>query len=262
VSLGIATSDAGYVRAEDMLGAAWTSMLDAKSAPEGAAEEVPPRAPRQARRKVMLPLAAALVALAVVVVLLWPRSAPVDPTASGPPAAAADARTDPDRSLARRPVAGSTDPGGPDVTASEVPEEAPISATPSAGLDLESTLLREPVAQSQGLERTKVAVPSLPQESPLPRTVAPLHLELRASEDVWVQVSIDGVGVLDAVLGPGQSRSFEGQRSAQLVIGNAGGLSVMWNGSDLGSLGAIGQVRRLSFTPTEIGPWQRPEPER
>ena len=40
---------------------------------------------------------------------------------------------------------------------------------------------------------------------------------------------------------------------AELLIGNAAGLDVIWNGRDLGQLGRTGQVRRLYFLPTEFG---------
>ena len=93
---------------------------------------------------------------------------------------------------------------------------------------------------------------------------APLSLELRARAEVWVKLTLDGSKVMDTTLRAGQKRVFEGERLADLMIGNAAGLVVYWNGRDLGSLGRTGEVRRLHFSPTDFGrgppppSWSRP----
>jgi hypothetical protein len=80
----------------------------------------------------------------------------------------------------------------------------------------------------------------------------PLTLELRAIAEVWVQVSLDGRDVLDAILQPGESHVFQGRSVIGLRVGNAAGLQVFWNGTDIGRMGEEGQVRRLYFTPLKV----------
>ena len=103
--------------------------------------------------------------------------------------------------------------------------------------------------------------PSTPVEPTPFHGEAPLTLELRAIEEVWVRLLVDGNEVIDATLQPGQTHVFEGETIADLRIGNAGGLTIFWNGHDLGSLGTLGQVRRLNFSPTRVRPGPPPVPE-
>ena len=102
--------------------------------------------------------------------------------------------------------------------------------------------------------------PEAKPEAPPFRGNLPLTLELRAISEVWVLVTLDGRTVLDATLQPGASHIFQGRSVAGLRIGNAAGLQVFWNGSDIGAMGREGQVRRLYFTPGEVGAGAPPEP--
>lgn len=86
-----------------------------------------------------------------------------------------------------------------------------------------------------------------------PSLAVPVFVRLVATAEVWVQGTTDGESVLDRVLQPGEVVELGGLESATLVIGNAAGLSVSWNGRDLGDLGTQGQVRRLYFTPDRVG---------
>jgi len=97
-------------------------------------------------------------------------------------------------------------------------------------------------------------------ERPPFRGNMPLTLELRAKAEVWVQVSLDGRDVLNATLQPGAVHVFQARSVAGLRVGNAAGLQVFWNGTDIGSMGAEGQVRRLYFTPEKVGAGAPPNP--
>ena len=96
-------------------------------------------------------------------------------------------------------------------------------------------------------------MPETPESVPLYRGEAPLTLELRASELVWVRLFMDGKQVINVNLKAGERRVFEGQRNADLTVGNAAGLTVFWNGTDIGRLGGPGVPRRLHFWPTRVG---------
>jgi hypothetical protein len=64
------------------------------------------------------------------------------------------------------------------------------------------------------------------------------------------------VGTIDA----GQSRVIRVGETAQILTGNAGGLSVTWQGSDVGKIGPVGQVRTVTLTPEGVS-IQAPAPK-
>lgn len=75
------------------------------------------------------------------------------------------------------------------------------------------------------------------------------EIRLSANALTWVRVR-DGektvyVGTIDA----GQSRVIRVSDTAQILTGNAGGLSVVWQGNDVGRIGPAGQVRTVTLTP-------------
>ena len=80
---------------------------------------------------------------------------------------------------------------------------------------------------------------------------APIALEIRATEEVWIRVTADGKVAFAGTLRPGQSRAFQGQANMNLLTGNAGGLEPVFNGKPLGPLGPRGQIRVLELTPAE-----------
>jgi cytoskeleton protein RodZ len=75
-----------------------------------------------------------------------------------------------------------------------------------------------------------------------------VHLTLAATEDTWVQVSADGKHVFSGVLKGQETRNIEGKENTRVLIGNAGGLQIEWNGRPLGTLGKRGEVRDVLFT--------------
>jgi len=105
------------------------------------------------------------------------------------------------------------------------------------------------------------AKPPNPAASP-PAPVAPIHLETRATEEVWIRVTCDAKIAFAGTLLAGQSRAFQGRETIQVLAGNAGGLEAVYNGKLLGPLGPRGHIRVLELTPTEYRILERkPPPE-
>jgi len=75
-----------------------------------------------------------------------------------------------------------------------------------------------------------------------------VHITLAATEDTWVHVTADGRTVFDGVIRGQESRNVDGKESMRVLIGNAGGLQIEWNGRQLESLGKRGEVRDVMFT--------------
>lgn len=92
--------------------------------------------------------------------------------------------------------------------------------------------------------------PAPPPPAPVKVKPTPLvmHIEIEALEPAWVTISdAGGNALLTRTLMPGDTRSFEVERSARLRTGNAGGLKVVLNGTSLGSIGPQGKIREVDF---------------
>jgi hypothetical protein len=76
-----------------------------------------------------------------------------------------------------------------------------------------------------------------------------IQLSVAATEDVWVRITIDGKVRLERVLAKGEVTRQAGNESARMLVGNAGGLDIRYNGSAIGQVGPRGQVRTIEFGP-------------
>jgi cytoskeleton protein RodZ len=124
---------------------------------------------------------------------------------------------------------------------------APPPAPPSA-----QNLPAEPPTSAGGLSAAQpqlpVAAPEASPAQPEPGP-APVRLDIRATEEVWIRVSADGKYLYSGTLQPGQTKTFQGQAAMSLLTGNAGGLEIDFNGKPLGPIGPKGQIRTVEFTP-------------
>jgi len=111
---------------------------------------------------------------------------------------------------------------------------------------------------------TKAAADSLGSEAQNPKPVAPatspvadkIRLELAATERTWLSVSADGKPAYTGILEAAETKVLEGQESARLRTGNAGGVSITFNGKSIGTIGPRGTTRTVVFSKTgyEIEP--------
>jgi cytoskeleton protein RodZ len=114
----------------------------------------------------------------------------------------------------------------------------------------------QPVAVSQPAQESPATTVTEPKAATVAEekhvTPAPsagkVELALTATEATWLSVTSDGTPVFSGILQPNQTKTIEGKETANLRVGNAAGLEVRLNGTPIGSLGARGQVRDLSFT--------------
>jgi cytoskeleton protein RodZ len=127
---------------------------------------------------------------------------------------------------------------------------------------LEPTPAAKPAPPVVAPSTSPTAPPAAPPSAAPPAgPVAPISLEVRATEEVWIRVTSDGKVVFTGTLQPGQSRAFQGQESMNVLTGNAGGLDAVFNGKPLGPLGPRGQIRVLELTPAEHRILERKPPE-
>ena len=75
-----------------------------------------------------------------------------------------------------------------------------------------------------------------------------MTIRLEASEPAWVSIIDDqGAKLFGKVLLANETHTLELARSATLRTGNAGGLTVEFNGQAIGPLGPAGKVREILF---------------
>lgn len=99
-----------------------------------------------------------------------------------------------------------------------------------------------------------------PQETAAPqaaKSAEAISLKIAAVEKTWLSVDTDGKHIYSGLLDASDTKELEGRSTARIRTGNAGGLTVTFNGKDLGTLGERGQVRTVVFTPDQyriLGP--------
>ena len=123
------------------------------------------------------------------------------------------------------PAAPVTDASG----ASAVADAASPDASPT------DTQSNQPVAAA-------VPVPGV-------KPVAKRGLSLRVTETSWMRIAVDGKVVAEGTYAPGVAKSFAG-KSADVRIGNAGGVKIAIDGKNVGPLGASGDVVERHFVLT------------
>jgi cytoskeletal protein RodZ len=75
----------------------------------------------------------------------------------------------------------------------------------------------------------------------------PLELEISAKTTSWVKVVVDGKPAFEGSLSAGNAKTWTAQRELILTTGNAGGIVVTKNNTQLGELGAPGEKREVKF---------------
>ena len=74
------------------------------------------------------------------------------------------------------------------------------------------------------------------------------HVELSVVERTWLSIVSDGKEIFNGILEPAETKVLEGHELARIRTGNAGAVSLVFNGKPIGTLGARGQVRTVIFT--------------
>lgn len=72
-------------------------------------------------------------------------------------------------------------------------------------------------------------------------------LSAEASQEVWVQVKADNAKAVNLMMKPGEKKEWAVEEKVQIVVGNAGGLSLQWDGKTLPPIGKAGAVVRLQL---------------
>ncbi len=135
-----------------------------------------------------------------------------------------------------------------------VPEEPPPREEKAGGGDLPQKEM------APGEELADMGPPAEPEpkvvaEAPTPvssgppeREVPPeLVLKAHVKERTWLRIVVDGKEPKEYIFQPGSHPEWKGEKGFELLIGNAGGIQLEFNGEEIGKVGERGEVVRLRF---------------
>jgi hypothetical protein len=95
-------------------------------------------------------------------------------------------------------------------------------------------------AQASPVASPTPGVLALPSPSPTPERG--VVVDIRVTERTWLEVWVDGASQLQTTLQGGSVRSFSGNQSVRMRVGNAAAVQAIVNGQPHGSLGERNQV--------------------
>ena len=75
-------------------------------------------------------------------------------------------------------------------------------------------------------------------------------LNITVTQRTWALIVVDGATAFEGQLAPGSVVQYQGATSILLRAGNGAGLTVNYNGQDLGVMGGPGEVVEIIFTPS------------
>jgi len=100
-----------------------------------------------------------------------------------------------------------------------------------------------PAVQAEGTQ-----TPQPPSPAPQPSAPkAPLSLRAEVRDRTWIKIWVDNQPPKDYIFLPGSRPEWTAREGFELIVGNAGGLALVFNGQRYDQLGDPGKVVRLRF---------------
>lgn len=139
-------------------------------------------------------------------------------------------------------------------------QPAPSKSAPAAAQDTAPQEIQPPAATPAQTEA--VPQPESPAAvAPPAQPSGPVRVILRATELTWVGVWQGQKMLFADVIHPGETRGFGSEDRLRVRLGNAGGVTVEWNGRVIPPAGPRGQVRMLDFWADGYALVQPPAPK-
>ena len=104
-----------------------------------------------------------------------------------------------------------------------------------------------PPSPTPGGATAAAAVSPTPAPTPVPTPANGAEVTAKVNQDAWLQVEVDGQRSFEGTLKAGQSQTWKGKDDVFVWVGNAGGVSIVFNGKDIGPLGGVGEVVKKDF---------------
>ncbi|MFI5089093.1 MAG: helix-turn-helix domain-containing protein [Terriglobales bacterium] len=158
------------------------------------------------------------------------------------------------------PEAAATSPSPPSVTPQSIPEVAATPPPPAA--TKKSVTKAKPVEVAAASPAIAPAAPPAPAAAPSPppaaRSAAPspptqarsadFVVQIRATEDAWVQIVADGKLFSEGVMVPPAEKRVRAAKQVVIKTGNGAGVEVSFNGQPLPPLGEENQMATVTLT--------------
>jgi len=78
----------------------------------------------------------------------------------------------------------------------------------------------------------------------------PIDVKIHANQDSWVSITADGKTIMKGTLPAASEKAVRAKDQVVVVLGNAGGVEVSYNGKTLDNLGKGQEVKKITFTPS------------
>jgi cytoskeleton protein RodZ len=150
------------------------------------------------------------------------------------------------------PESKPTEPADSPATAAK-PTEKPTEPPPAKPAETEPP--------SPQAATTPPPAASTTQPQPTLPTNGTFVVVVKAREDSWLSISVDGEIVTRALLAAPAQRTVRAQNEIVVRVGNAGALDFEFNGQKLPTQGDYGEAKTLIFTPRGLqSPTPKPQP--
>ena len=93
---------------------------------------------------------------------------------------------------------------------------------------------------------------STPTLSPTPAVFDSVNLSVTALQNTWTLIEVDGFVVFEGLMIAGSNLEYQARDKILVRTGNAAGITVVFNGIDLGPLGEYGRLVERFFTTTGV----------
>lgn len=139
-------------------------------------------------------------------------------------------------------------PSGNGTAVSNSSNQPSVPATSNTTGSRQSATPAKPVPDNSSgdeevITRSFVNTPAKPSDKP----AAPFMLVIRANENSWISVSADGKAVSQETLIAPAHASIRASREIVAKIGNAAGVSFLWNGQEIPADGAESETKTFVF---------------
>lgn len=134
----------------------------------------------------------------------------------------------------------------------------PSEVTTTAPVQSETNQATPPVADRHKSDAANEASKPASQKTETPSASAdaksstsasaPFELKIKVNKPSWVSITADGKTLVSSTLEAGTKKTFKATDKIQMILGNAGGVEVSYNGKPVTNLDAGQDVRKMTFT--------------
>jgi cytoskeletal protein RodZ len=195
-------------------------------------------------------LAALVVALAAFLWIRHHRAAHSQVANSAAAVAPAPAATGPAVAPVNPPAATPVSTSAAPKTSSPAPTQPANSQPAAATAAKEQPFQGKPDQNSNAAGNSEVTVRKLDNAPSSATAPAPLTLVIHATEDCWISIRADGDSIDHETLTAPANASFHATHEIVARIGNAAGVTFVWNGKEIPVHGAEAEVKTFVFNST------------